>query len=226
MTETVIVIPAFNESARIDKILIQLAKLKFNVVVVDDGSKDKTSETALSAKKRFKKGSLFVLKHKVNLGKGAALKTGCIAAFNLGARYIVILDADGQHKVEDIDKFDLAIHNNFDIVFGSRNLKINSPLVRVAGNKIASMLVHLLFGIKISDLLCGYRAFTKQAFKKINWESTGYGVETEMVVKVGLNHIKYCEVPIETIYYDKYKGVTILDAVGIFFSVIKWRILK
>ncbi len=60
----------------------------------------------------------------------------------------------------------------------------------------------------------------------MNWQSSGYGVETEMIAKIGIHNLKYCEVPVETVYYDKFKGVTILDATNILGNVIKWRLFK
>lgn len=215
-----IVIPAYNESRRIGKVLNDLKVFNLTIIVVDDGSRDSTFE-------QIKKHHVLVLRHRVNLGKGAALKTGCEAAFFLGAQAIIMMDSDGQHRGEDLPKFINALETKkFDIIFGSRNLKFGVPLVRFIGNKIASIMVNLLFGIYISDLICGYRAFTREAFKKLEWESTGYGLETEMVIKTGLNKLKYCEVPVETVYYDRFKGVTILDALTIFGSVLKWRLFK
>jgi len=213
-----IVVPAYNEEKNIKNVLDDLRKVKHLVYVVDDGSKDKTYETA-------KKYKVNLLKHKVNLGKGAALKTGCEAAFGDGAEAVIFMDSDGQHKVEDLPEFEKHLDSGiFDIVFGSRNLSMGVPLVRYIGNKFASVYVSLLFGIYISDLICGYRGLTKKAYKKINWESSGYGVETEMVVKTAKYKLKHCEVPVETVYLDGVKGVTILDSFGIFFEVLRWRL--
>jgi glycosyltransferase involved in cell wall biosynthesis len=212
-----IVIPAFNEEKHIADVLKDVKKARLPVVVVDDGSSDKTYEIA-------KRSKFLVLRHKVNLGKGAAMKTGAKAAFKLGADAVIFMDSDGQHKVGDIEHFVDALNQNFDVVFGSRNLSYGVPIVRFMGNKFASVLISLMFGIYISDLISGYRALTKKAFRKINWESTGYGVETEMVIKTGKHNLKYCEVPVATVYLDSVKGVTILDAVNILFDVVRWRL--
>lgn len=215
----IIVVPAFNEVKLIAAVLKSLKKTGFQIIVVDDGSKDRTFNVAANQ-------SVVTLKHRVNLGKGAALKTGCEAAFEMGADAVVMMDSDGQHKVEDMGKFINALESgNYDVVFGSRNLNFGMPLIRFIGNKIASVLVAYLFGIYVSDLLCGYRAITKNAYKKLKWQSVGYGVETEMVVRTGKTGLRYCEVPVETVYYDKFKGVTILDAFGILLNVFRWRIV-
>lgn len=213
-----VVIPAYNEAKRINFVLEQLIKTKLPIFVVDDGSRDKTFEVS----KQF---PVTVLRHKINLGKGAALKTACEAAFSSGAEAIIMMDSDGQHMVSDLPKFVTALESKkHDIIFGSRNLNFGIPLVRFMGNKLSSILISFLFGIYISDLICGYRAFTKEAYKKIKWQSCGYGVETEMVIRTGKYKLNRCEVPVETIYYDKFKGVTILDAINILANVLKWRL--
>ena len=210
-----IVIPAFNEEGRIVSVIKDVRKKGLPIIVVDDGSSDKTCDIA-------KKEKVTVLRHKVNLGKGAAMKTGAKAAFQLGADAVVFIDSDGQHKAADLSKFIKAIEKGkFEVVFGSRNLKAGVPLVRYLGNKFASFLVSLLFGISVSDLICGYRALTKKAYAKIEWESAGYAVETEMVIKTGKYGLKYCEVPVAAVYYDSVKGVTILDAFSILIDVIR-----
>lgn len=215
-----IVIPALNEGSRIEAVLEDIKGAGYPIIIVDDGSSDSTFE-------KVKKHEVIVLRHKINLGKGAALKTGCEAAFLLGAEAVILMDSDGQHKASDLSKFVEKIDTGkYDIVFGSRNLSMGVPLVRFIGNKIASVLINFLFGIYISDLICGYRALTKKAFEKINWQSTGYDVETEIVVMVSKLKLKYCEIDVETVYYDKFKGVTILDAIGILLNVMKWRFFK
>lgn len=215
-----IVLPAHNEAKRIESVLEDLKHANLPIVVVDDGSKDSTFEKA-------KKSHAIVLRHKINLGKGAAIRTGCEAAISMGAEVIIMMDADGQHKAEDLPKFiDKIQSGKFDVVFGSRNMNLGIPLVRFLGNKFASVLISLLFGIYISDLISGYRALTKKAYIQMNLRSSDYGIETEMVIKTAKQKLRYCEIPIETIYYDKFKGVTILDAFGILLNVIKWRIFK
>lgn len=213
-----LVIPAYKEAKKIRQVIRELKPYKFPIFVVDDGSPDETFEVA--QKTRVK-----VLRHRINLGKGAALKTGCEAAFLAGAEAVVVLDSDGQHKAGDLPKFIQALETGkYDVVFGSRNYNLGVPFVRFVGNKLASVLISLLFQVYVSDLICGYRAFTKKAYKRLIWQSSGYGVETEMIVRTGIFKLRRCEVPVETVYYEKFKGVTLLDAFGIFFQVLSWRI--
>jgi glycosyltransferase involved in cell wall biosynthesis len=213
-----VVVPAYNEEERIGEVLKDLKQSGQPVIVVDDGSSDKTREVA-------RKHKVTTLHHSVNLGKGAAMKTGAEAAFRQGADAVIFMDSDGQHKAEDLPHFiDALEKDKFDVVFGSRNLSHGVPFVRYMGNKMASLLVSFLFGIYVSDLICGFRGLSKRAFKKLSWESTGYAVETEMVIKTGKYGLKHCEVPVETVYLDNVKGVTILDAFNIFFDVIRWKV--
>jgi len=215
-----IVIPAFNEVRRIEEVLEDIQNSHLPIIVVDDGSKDSTFEKA-------KKTNATVLRHRINLGKGAAIKTGCEAAFLMGADAIIMMDSDGQHKAKDLPKFVEKIQSGeFDIIFGSRNMSLGVPLVRFMGNKFASVLISLLFKVYISDLICGYRAITKKAYQEMKLKSSDYGIETEMVIETAKLKLRYCEIPVETIYYDKFKGVTILDAFSILLNVIWWRIFK
>lgn len=214
-----VVVPAYNEEKRLKKVLRDLKKIKLPIIVVDDGSEDNTYDVAR------KTHGVLVVRHSINIGKGAALKTGCEAAFKAGGDAVVLIDSDGQHKVEDIQPFLKKIKSGeFDIVFGSRNLGLGAPFVRFMGNKLVSVFVNLLFGIYVSDVLCGFRALTKKAYKKINWESSNYSVETEMVIKTGKNKLKYCEVPVQTVYYDEFKGVSLLDTFSVFFDILRWRV--
>lgn len=215
-----IVIPLLNEGKRIAKVLKELYKYKLRTVIVDDGSEDNSMSTI----KKLKLSNTTLLEHKINLGKGAALKTGADYAFGKGADAVIFMDADGQHEAKDLEKFIDALNlGKYDVVLGSRNFGYGVPLVRFIGNKTASILIAALFDIYVSDIICGFRALTKKAYKKIKWESSGYGVETEMVIRIGRSKLNYLEVPVETLYHDNVKGVTILDALAILGEVIKWK---
>ncbi|MCL4460020.1 MAG: glycosyltransferase family 2 protein [Chloroflexi bacterium] len=214
-----VVIPAFNEGERIRPVLAETKKHAPNIIVVDDGSSDETYKAAQEC-------GVITLRHEVNLGKGAALKTGCEAAFSLGARAIILMDSDGQHRPAEIPNFVSTLKDRgVGLVLGSRVIGPGMPLIRAWGNKIDLFLLNLLFGARVTDPLCGFRALTAQAYEKIRWRSTGYAVETEMIVRARLARLPFVEIPVETVYIDKYKGVTILDAYRILLELIKWRFL-
>lgn len=218
-----IVMPVFNEAKRVANTLKQVLSTNFDIVVVDDGSRDKSISEIESVKSK----KIHLLKHVINLGKGAALKTGCDYAFLKGADAVIMMDSDGQHAAADLPLFMEKLESGkYDIVFGSRNLNLGVPLVRYIGNKVASLIVSLVFGIYVSDLISGFRAMTKKAYQKVRWNSSpppGYDVETEMVIRIKKSGLKYCEIPVTTIYYDSYKGVSILDAISVAMKLIYWK---
>ena len=214
--KTVAVIPAYNEEKYIGEVIENTKNYVHQIIVIDDCSKDNTFQKA-------KKSEVIVLKHIVNLGKGAALKTGCEAALKLNATHIVALDADGQHDPSEIPDL-IKVLDGSDIVFGVRKFNKNMPLVAKVGNAGLSFITKILFGISISDTQSGFRAFTAEAYKKIRWNSPEYAVETEMIARAGKNKLSYKEATIKTIYNDKYKGTTFVDGFKILLNMIIWRL--
>jgi glycosyltransferase involved in cell wall biosynthesis len=211
-----IVIPAHNEQKYIGTVLEKVSKYTKQIIVVDDGSQDSTSDQS----QKFTK---HVLKHQVNLGKGAALKTGCEYAFKVQhAEAVIVMDSDDQHDPAELPLFVAALQNS-PVVFGVRSFN-GMPKVRVYGNIVLSKLVQLLFGMYIPDILSGYKAFTADAYKTIYWESSAYGVELEIAVRIAKSKAKHATIAIKTIYHDLERGMTVLDATAIISQVISWRI--
>src|SRR3989338_1222415 len=204
---TYVVIPAHNESGRIQNTIQKVQQHSSNIIVVDDGSTDQTYQEAINCK-------VTVLKHSINLGKGAALKTGCDYALLNGATTLIVLDADGQHDPQEIPKF-LRLLNSHEIVFGARAISPTMPAILKVGNKFLTSSLKWLYGVQVDDSQCGYRAFTAQAYQKVRWAATDYFMETEMIVNAGKHKLKSTQVPIETIYNDKYKGTTVIDGAKI-----------
>ncbi len=209
------VIPAYNEEKNIIGIIKKTKEYVGNVIVVDDGSKDKTKDVA-------EKANAIVLKHIVNLGKGAALKTGCDYAIKKGAKFIIALDADAQHNPEDIPRF-IEKLKKYDIVFSYRKASKKMPLVLHFGNWFISNVVRVLYNVNLSDTQSGFRAFSKETYKKIRWNASDYSMESEMISRVGKQRLKYVQIPIQTIYSDKYKGTTIIDGVKIVLNMLWWK---
>lgn len=211
-----VIIPAHNEQKHIVQVIKNVKPHTHNIIVVDDGSTDRTTELS-------KKSDVITLRHVINLGKGAALKTGSEYALRKGAKILVFIDSDGQHLPEDIPRFLNALKGN-DIVFGSRGLNKNMPFILKFGNWFINKINTLLFGIDLRDTQSGYRAMTSAAYRKIRWKSTKYSVESEMVANAGKKRLKYKEITIKTIYADKYKGTTVIDGVKIVLNMIWWKI--
>ena len=115
---------------------------------------------------------------------------------------------------------------NNEIVFSYRKQADSMPFVLKFGNRFINDSLRLLFKINIHDSQCGYRAFKADAYKKVRWSARDYYMETEMIVKAGKHHLKYEQIPIETIYGDKYKGTTVADGLKIVMKMFGWRLLK
>jgi glycosyltransferase involved in cell wall biosynthesis len=212
------VIPAYNEEKSIANIIKKTKKYITNVIVVDDGSKDKTKEVA-------EKSGTIVLRHIVNLGKGATLKTGCDYAVKKNAKYIVVLDADAQHDPDDIPRF-IEKLKKYDIVFSYRKLSKKMPFVLRFGNWFISRVIRVLYNVDLIDTQSGFRAFTRETYKKIRWNASDYSMESEMISKAGKQRLKYVQIPISTIYSDKYKGTTIIDGIKIVLNMFWLRLFN
>jgi len=214
--KTFAIIPAHNEQKHINSVVKGTKKYVDEVIVVDDGSKDKTKEIAIKSK-------AIVLRHLVNLGKGASLKTGCEYAVKNKADILIVIDADAQHDPHEIPKFLESIKSH-DIVLAYRKLNKDMPFVLKFGNWVINKTIKFLYGIKIKDSQCGYRAFTAKAYKKLSWKASDYSMESEIIAKLGKCRLSYCEIQIDTIYSDKYKGTTILDGIKIIFNLFLWKL--
>jgi len=136
---------------------------------------------------------------------------------------MIVIDADAQHDPNEIPKF-LKNIKRYDIVLTYRKLNKNMPFVLKFGNWIINKTITFLYGIRIKDSQCGYRAFTTKAYKRLRWKAMDYSMESEMIAKIGKYKLSYTEIPIETIYSDKYKGTTILDGIKIVFNLLLWRL--
>lgn len=222
MDGTYLVIPAYNEEGRLPEVIKKLKKyFPLNrVIVVDDGSKVEIAQ--------FLPPEITVARHPVNLGKGMALRTGCELAIKLGAKKIVLMDADGQHDPKEIPYFIEELNKQYKIVFGSRKLDKDMPFWRMAGNNLLNKTAATLFGLNLHDVWCGYRAFDTEIYPTIVWNAADYSSDVEMVVNVGLNKIKHKERYVGTIYHDKKSttGTTLQDGLKLLLELFVWRIFK
>ncbi len=214
--DTFVVVPAYNEENYIGRVLDQLREQEVEVVVVDDGSRDKTATIA-------KNKGVKVLRNVINLGKGAALRLGCDYACKKGAKKIIVIDADGQHDPAKIPDFVAALHN-VDIVFGYRAEWQRMPFVLRFGNWGINTMISILYGVRLRDTQSGYRAFRADVYWKLRWKACDYSMESEMIANMGRRKLRYAQIPIATIYADKYKGTTVLDGVKIVMRMIWWRL--
>jgi glycosyltransferase involved in cell wall biosynthesis len=194
----VIVIPAYNEERSISTVIRGLKQQGFaKLIVVDDGSSDRTSELA-------RQEGVILLRHVLNRGLGGALGTGIHAALRLGAEIIVTFDADGQHDPNDIDRLLGPIENGeADVVIGSRMLDpIGMPYPRRLANWIANLITYLLFQARTTDSQSGLRAFSSRAAACMQILTSGMEVSSEIIAETVKNRLKYKEVPVQAIYTD------------------------
>ena len=194
-----LVVPAFNEEKTVSQIIEGIADKGYNVILVNDGSKDKTLQLAIESKKKYP-NQIFVVSHVINRGLGAALKTGMVLALNKGAKYIVTFDADGQHEIEDIPKVCKPLQDGeADVVIGARPFE-DMPISKSFANIIMNALTLIFYGRKVKDSQSGLRAFTAHAADVINIVSRGYGVSSEFIKEISDKNLKLAEVTITTIY--------------------------
>jgi glycosyltransferase involved in cell wall biosynthesis len=190
-----VVIPAYNAEKTIGHLIRELIDhgfLRDNIVVVNDGSKDKTLEVANSTGVR-------VVHHERNRGKGAALRQGFEVARQKHFNRVVTLDADGQHRVSEIDSL-LRDKNYYDIIIGVRQNNATMPLLRRGVNRIVSLIVSLLTRQCVCDVQSGFRCINMNIFDRITLKTNNYQTESELVVKALRHGYTIGFVPISTVY--------------------------
>lgn len=216
--KAVIVVPAFNESAVIFKVLKALPKRikgvkNIEIVVVDDGSHDSTKVEALKA-------NVNVVSHALNRGVGAATKTGIQWALRRNTDIAITFDADGQHDPKDVERIIKPIVNEkSDLVIGSRfKKKQKIPTDRFLLNWLANLATLVLFGVFSTDSQSGLRAFSRKAINLINFKSDRMEFSSEILLEAKMNNLKVSEVPIKVNYteYSRIKGQKNTNAFPIF----------
>lgn len=195
-------IPAYNEGKVIASVIRSVQKEGWeNILVVDDGSTDNTFQEA-------QKTEVKVLRHILNRGKGAAIKTGFDAAKKLGADMVVTIDADGQHDPKDIEKLVAKINEGYEVVLGIRNFtEKHIPRYKAFSNYLGNIFTWMLYGLWVQDSQSGIRAYNKRALAHIKIHNDRYEFETEIVREIYRNKFKWIEIPIVVRYssYDQNK---------------------
>lgn len=196
----------------------------YRVVVIDDGSTDKTAEVAREA-------GAVTLVHRVNLGQGAALETGMEwARRKRGCLWVVHFDADGQHDPKAIKSI-LKNLSTYDIVMGSRFLPGASipgiPKGRKRLLRVATSLQRWMTGVALTDAHCGLRGLNEVALRKIRLREPGMAHATEIVHQIKAHSLSYAEVPVTVSYtdYSMSKGQSAFNALQILLSLFFRRIL-
>ena len=191
-------IPAYNEEKNIASIITKLKNITDSIIVCDDGSSDMTSEIS-------KNLGAIVISHKKNMGYGAAIRTIFQKSVELDSDILVTFDADGQHRIDDVNKILQPLENNeADIVIGSRFLDNESkvPNYRKIGIKVITQVTNASLKKKLTDSQSGFRAYNKQALTQISPSEMGMGISTEILIKASSKGLRIAEIPITILYHD------------------------
>lgn len=208
------VIPAYNEAETIKTVIRSASGMVDGLVIVDDGSEDQTFNIAKSQR-------VILLKHIINRGQGAALRTGTEYCLARGADIIVHFDADGQFLSHDIKKIIEPIKKGeADVVFGSRFLNIEHAaempfLKKSVIMPLAKAVNRIFFKINLTDPQSGFRALSAEAARKVSWRQDRMAHCSEIMFMVKKNNLRVCEAPVKVIYHSF--GQSIFDG----FKIIK-----
>ncbi len=192
--KVVAVMPAYNEESYIGTMVLKVKQYVDEVIVIDDGSKDNTSQIARLA-------GATVVRHDKNQGYGAAIQSALVEARRRAPDVLVLLDSDTQHNPEEIPRLIKPVREGFDLVIGSRELqKNNIPRYRRIGQKVLSYSTHVLSREKVIDSESGFRCFSKKAIHVLELKENGMAVSAETIAEAVGKGLKVTEVPISIIY--------------------------
>lgn len=217
-----IVVPAFREAGSIGDVVAALVEQGWRVVVVDDGSDDATAVVARDA-------GAWVLRHPVNLGQGAALRTGFAFALQRPeTAYVVTFDADGQHDMGAIGRLLVpVVDGSADVALGSRFLTasgapVGIPPLRRAMLHAATWLARRTTGLVLTDTHNGMRAFSRRALELMVLEQDRMAHASEMLAQIAGLQLRYREVPVRVTYtaYSLAKGQRMLDAISVLWDLL------
>lgn len=219
---TYVILPAYNEETRIQPVIEEIARRGYKMVIVNDGSSDNTLKVIMESQRKYPK-SIYIYSHIINRGVGVAMQTGFDAVVRYNPKYVVNMDSDGQHSVDDLENvLKPLVTGEAQAVIGVRPL-VDMPLSRNFANAVMNFLTKIFYKVDVSDSQTGFRAITNEALKKININARGYLISSEFIREVNDNDIPFAEVPIETIYTPETqaKGTNIVEAFKILIQMIR-----
>ena len=190
-------IPAFNEEKNIAVLITQLKKIADKIIVCNDGSTDLTSKIAEEL-------GATVINHEKNLGYGAAIRSIFLKSKDLDGDILVTFDADGQHRIEDVNGvINPIIDGESDLVIGSRFLdesKKEIPRYRKVGINVITKITNATIKKQLTDSQSGFRAYSKKVLNELNPSELGMGISTEILIKASAKNFRISEVPIKIVY--------------------------
>jgi glycosyltransferase involved in cell wall biosynthesis len=224
LAEAWIIVPAYNEQKRLGGTLESLCRLYRNVVVVDDGSADETARVAEGY-------PVWILRHPVNCGQGAALQTGIDFALAQGAEVLVTFDADGQHSAAEIELLVEPVGSGAaDVALGSRFLgaTVGLPFSRRLVLKMGVLFTRVFSGIRVTDTHNGLRAFSRSAARHIHITQNRMAHASEILDQIRQAGLRFVEVPVTVSYSADtlVKGQSSWNAIKIVFQLLLGRVLQ
>ena len=220
-----VVVPAYNEAPVVGSVVSGIRRAGYAVVVVDDGSSDRTGDVALLA-------GAVVVRHPVNLGQGAALQTGIDYALEQRADALVTFDADGQHSPAAIAALLAAIEQpGIDFALGSRFLTgatANLPVSRRILLSTALWFTRASTGLPVTDTHNGLRAMTARGARAISLRQNRMAHASEILHQIAQSRLRFVEVPVNIEYsaYSLGKGQRITDALAILIDLFARRLYR
>ncbi len=216
-----ILIPALNAESSVGSVIRDCKLVNADVLIVDDGSRDRTAAVALDA-------GAEVVSHGVNRGKGAALKTGFAYALEHGFDVVLTLDADGQHLPREIPKF-IAAHEDTgaDLIIGGRAHLFEQMLPRRRfANRFSARSIAYASKTNVTDSQSGFRLYSTKLLRAIRLRSDGFDMESEVIVYAGCGGFNVMTIPIDLGFVDgqstsHYKPLK--DTIRIFWTVFRAR---
>jgi glycosyltransferase involved in cell wall biosynthesis len=200
-TNVAAIIPAYFEEKHVGDVVERTLRQVDNVLVVDDGSTDATSENARAA-------GAIVIKHERNLGKGETIKTGLRYWLERGFQHVIILDADGQHLPEEIARFIAAAPAGADLLIGTRMNDVRTmPLLRKIVNRYMSRRISRVCKQDVPDTQCGFRMLSARIIPHLLDGAARFDYETEVLFIVSRNGGRIESVPISTVYGDEVSSI-------------------
>ncbi len=229
---TFIVIAAYNEEKSLPKVIETLVQEGYkNIIAVDDGSTDYTIATS-KAKAATLDANIHILKHVINRGQGASLKTGIDYAVEQGANVIVTFDADGQHSAKEIKDIIQPVHSGeVDMALGSRFIgskKTNVPRFKKMVLKGGILFTWMFSGTKLTDTHNGFRAFSRKAAQQIQIRQDRMEHASEIIDEICKKNISFKEVPVTITYseYSRKKGQSSFNSLKIASKLILRKLIK
>jgi glycosyltransferase involved in cell wall biosynthesis len=186
--------PAYNESKYIGSLVLNTKQYVDEVIIVDDGSTDETSQIAKFA-------GAEVVRHPQNKGYGAAILSIFEEARKRDPDVLIILDADSQHNPQEIPRLIQPIIDGYDVVIGTREHQSEKiPFYRRMGQKVISSSVNILSKEHLTDTECGFRAFSRKAIMTLNLKESGMAISAETVAEASRKNLKITQVPVSVTY--------------------------